>query len=133
MDFQHGFTLMHELGMTQQGGYLPFAALTAIHQTHRLVAFVVLAAMALLAWRLRGTPDAALRRWAWAVGGVALWQFATGLGNVVLGWPLLGAVAHTGGAAVWVALLAVLLTRAHLARPATERRLRPGAPLRAAP
>jgi cytochrome c oxidase assembly protein subunit 15 len=26
-------------------------------------------------------------------------QFATGLSNVVLGWPLLAAVMHTGGAA----------------------------------
>jgi cytochrome c oxidase assembly protein subunit 15 len=39
---------------------------------------------------------------------VALWQLATGLSNVVLDWPLLAAVGHTGGAAA----LALLLTRA---------------------
>jgi len=33
---------------------------------------------------------------------VALWQFATGLSNVVLDWPLLAAVSHTGGAAALV-------------------------------
>src|SRR5690606_29841373 len=36
MDFRHGFTLLRDLGETKQGDYLPFAALTAIHYTHRL-------------------------------------------------------------------------------------------------
>ncbi|MDO9385009.1 MAG: hypothetical protein Q7T86_19350, partial [Hyphomicrobiaceae bacterium] len=40
----------------------------------------------------------------WA-GGLALWQFATGLSNVVLGWPLVAAVSHTGGAAALVVVL----------------------------
>jgi cytochrome c oxidase assembly protein subunit 15 len=31
--------------------------------------------------------------------GLCALQFATGLSNVVLGWPLLAAVMHTGGAA----------------------------------
>jgi len=35
----------------------------------------------------------------------------TGVSNVVLNWPLLAAVAHTGGAAVLVALLTTLLAR----------------------
>jgi cytochrome c oxidase assembly protein subunit 15 len=43
---------------------------------------------------------------------VALWQLASGLSNVVLGWPLIGAVAHTAGAAAWVTLLTLLITRA---------------------
>jgi cytochrome c oxidase assembly protein subunit 15 len=34
-----------------------------------------------------------------------LLQAATGLSNVVLGWPLLAAVMHTGGAAALVVVL----------------------------
>ncbi|MBC7683414.1 MAG: COX15/CtaA family protein, partial [Ferruginibacter sp.] len=39
------------------------------------------------------------------LAGLTLLQFATGLSNVVLGWPLLAAVAHTGGAAALVVVL----------------------------
>ena len=35
----------------------------------------------------------------------AAWQFASGLTNVVLDWPLLAAVGHTGGAAALVIVL----------------------------
>ena len=116
MDFDHGFTLLRELGAGKDGGYLPFAALTAIHYTHRLMAYLVFAALALLAWRLHATASPALKRWALALVAVALWQLASGLGNVLLGWPLLAAVAHTGGAAALITLLAVLLARAGLTR-----------------
>ncbi|HEV8314010.1 MAG TPA: COX15/CtaA family protein, partial [Burkholderiaceae bacterium] len=52
MDFARGFTLQRALGTDGDGTWLPFAALTAIHYTHRLLAYIVLAALALLAWRL---------------------------------------------------------------------------------
>ena len=119
MDFAHGFTVLRELGAGKDGGYLPFAALTAIHYTHRLGAYVVLLGTALLAWRLHATAQPALRRWAFAIGSVAVWQLATGLSNVVLGWPLIAAVAHTGGAAALVVLLSVLITRCLQAGPQT--------------
>jgi cytochrome c oxidase assembly protein subunit 15 len=109
MDFEHGFTLQRELGSTSQGGWLPFEALTAIHYTHRLAAYGLLAALALLAWRLQAAGQL---RFALGVVLIASWQLASGLSNVVLGWPLLGAVAHTGGAAALVILLTVLLVRA---------------------
>ncbi|WP_119352774.1 COX15/CtaA family protein [Azohydromonas sediminis] len=112
MDFANAFVLRRELGVAADGSYLPFAALTAIHYTHRLAAYVVLAAMGLVAallWRHE-------RRGAVALLALAAWQFASGLSNVVLGWPLAAALAHTAGAALLVALLAVLLTRAALAR-----------------
>jgi cytochrome c oxidase assembly protein subunit 15 len=112
MDFGHAFTLRRELGIGADGGYLPFPALTAIHYTHRLAAYVVLAVMAIVAALLWAKH----RRAALAIAAVGLWQLATGLSNVVLGWPLPAAVAHTGGAAALVLLLAVLLTRAALAR-----------------
>ena len=117
MDFEHGFTLRRELGAGKDGGFLPFAALTAIHYVHRLGAYVVLTALALFAWRLHASGEPALRRWALGFAGVAVWQLASGLGNVLLGWPLLAAVAHTAGAAALVVLLTALLT---LARPPSD-------------
>jgi cytochrome c oxidase assembly protein subunit 15 len=111
MDFAHAFTLRRELGQTAAGAYLPFAALTAIHVAHRVAAFFVLAAMALLAWRLHTAADPALRRYALGLALLGLWQLLTGLSNVVLGWPVVAAVAHTGGAALLAVLLASLLAR----------------------
>jgi cytochrome c oxidase assembly protein subunit 15 len=122
MDFPQAFTLRRELGQTAAGAYLPFAALTAIHVTHRLVAFIVLAAMALLAWRLQRSGDPAQRRFALGLGVLGVWQLATGLSNVVLGWPIVAAVSHTGGAALLVVLLASLLARAHRRDAATLQR-----------
>lgn len=112
MDFHHGFTLWRDLGATSQGDFLPFEALTAIHYTHRLVAYAVFAAMLALAWALRrsGTPEA--RRIAFALLAMAAWQLLSGLSNVVLDWPLIAALAHTGGAAVLFAALAAWMTRA---------------------
>ena len=120
MDFEHGFTIVRELGAGKGGGFLPFEALTAIHYVHRLGAYVVLVAMVLLAWRLHAGGSEASRRWARWLGAVAAWQLASGLGNVVLGWPLWAAVAHTGGAAALVCLLTVMLVRAHHARAAAR-------------
>ena len=116
MDFEHGFAVFRELGAGKDGGYIPFAALTAIHYTHRLVAYVLLAALAWLAWRLWQEGSRSTRRWSLALIGVAAWQVMTGLANVLLGWPLAAAVAHTGGASALVVLLTVLLVRAAQAR-----------------
>jgi heme a synthase len=117
MDFDHGFTVLRELGAGKDGGYLPFAALTAIHMVHRIGAAVVFTAMALLVWRLHadGHSHPHARRWAHIITAVAVWQLISGLSNVVLGWPLIAAVAHTGGAAALITLLTVMLTRAHQA------------------
>ncbi|MCV4753936.1 COX15/CtaA family protein, partial [Escherichia coli] len=60
--------------------------------------------------------EPAARRYGLALVIGLAWQFATGLGNVVLGWPLLAAVAHTGGAAALIAVLTALLTDSHPAR-----------------
>jgi cytochrome c oxidase assembly protein subunit 15 len=114
MDFAHGFTLLRELGETAAGHYLPFEALTAIHVTHRVVAIGVLAALGLLAWRLHLALGAAARGTVRALWALAAWQLATGLSNVVLGWPLPAAVAHTGGAAGLAVVLASLLARLQL-------------------
>ncbi|MDI1236989.1 MAG: COX15/CtaA family protein [Polaromonas sp.] len=103
MDFQEGFTLWRALGAGLEGDNISFQALTAIHYVHRLSAYVVFAALLWLASRLRHLP--AMRSHALWIAGLALWQFATGLSNVVLGWPLVAAVSHTGGAAALVVVL----------------------------
>jgi cytochrome c oxidase assembly protein subunit 15 len=103
MDFSQGFTLWRELGAGPDGANISFQALTAIHYVHRLVAYIVFAAMLLLAFRLRREP--ALRAHARWLAGLAFLQLATGLGNVLLGWPLIAAVSHTGGAAALVIVL----------------------------
>jgi cytochrome c oxidase assembly protein subunit 15 len=103
MNFVQGFELWRELGLTAAGEHISFAALTAIHYVHRLAAYLVIAVLVLLAWRLHGLPAwRAPARW---LAGLLLLQFLSGLSNVVLDWPLLAAVLHTGGAAALVVLL----------------------------
>jgi heme a synthase len=109
MDFREGFTLWRELGQNRSGDAIAFPALTAIHYVHRLSAYAVFAALFWLASRLRAVPQ--LRATAHALVGLALWQFATGLTNVVLDWPLLAAVSHTGGAAGLVIVMTAAIAR----------------------
>ncbi|HEY2188406.1 MAG TPA: COX15/CtaA family protein [Caldimonas sp.] len=111
MDPAEAFVVVRPLGESGGGsGYLPFAALTAIHMAHRVGALVRLPALVTLAWRLHAA-GAATRPWALGLLVVAAWQAASGLGNVLLGWPLAAALAHTGGAAALVVMLTVLLVR----------------------
>jgi cytochrome c oxidase assembly protein subunit 15 len=124
MDFRQGFEIWRELGKTGSGEHIGFAALTAIHYTHRLVAYVVLAVLAATAWRLHAGPLARQAKW---LAGLAALQLVTGLSNVVLGWPLLAAVVHTGGAAALVVVTTWALSvgraaRAPLPRPAPQPR-----------
>jgi cytochrome c oxidase assembly protein subunit 15 len=72
---------------------------------------VVLAAMVVLGWRLWRCGEPALRPFALGISGLAAWQLASGLSNVVLGWPIVAALAHTGGAGLAIALLTALLVR----------------------
>lgn len=112
MDFAQGFSLWRPLGMTPEGQPIAFAALTAIHYVHRLAAYGVLLALVWAGWRMVQQP--CLRAPGRAVLVLSALQLATGLSNVVLGWPLLAAVLHTGGAA---ALLAVLVWALALLQP----------------
>jgi cytochrome c oxidase assembly protein subunit 15 len=105
MNFAQGFQVWRELGVDAEGAPIDFSALTAIHYVHRLMAYAVFVAIGVLAWRLHRDVTA-LRGQAKWLAGLALLQLATGLGNVLLGWPLVAAVLHTGGAAA----LAVVLT-----------------------
>jgi cytochrome c oxidase assembly protein subunit 15 len=103
MDMRQGFELWRPLGLTGDGQNVTFAALTAIHYVHRLMAYLVLALLAGLAWQLHRAG--VLRPQARWLAALAVWQLASGLSNVVLGWPLVAALAHTGGAAALVVVL----------------------------
>ena len=115
MRFDQGFQLWRELGLTPDGDHVTFAALTAIHFAHRCMAAIVLPALALLTRRLAGIP--ALRVQARLLAALALLQLATGMANVVLGWPMAAALLHTGGAA---ALVLVLTWAISACQPRTE-------------
>ncbi len=107
MDVAHGFTLLRGLG---EGG-LTHAALVAVHMAHRLVAVLAVALLGALALRLWRSGDASLRRFGAVLAGLLLAQVASGLSNVVLGWPLPAALAHSAGAAGLVLCLSLLLAR----------------------
>jgi cytochrome c oxidase assembly protein subunit 15 len=114
MDFLHGFQIWRPLGLAADGHYIGFASLTAIHYMHRLMAGVVLLLALLTLWHMRGV--AVLRRPSrWLAALLAL-QLLTGLGNVVLGWPLFAALLHSGGAAA----LVVVLTWLHVTLQITK-------------
>ncbi len=111
MDFGSGFTLLRHLGEDGRGGWLTIEALVAIQMVHRLLAVVASVALLGLALALWRHGDAALRRFGRGLAVLLLLQLASGLSNVVLGWPLVAALAHAGGAAALVLLLALLLAR----------------------
>jgi cytochrome c oxidase assembly protein subunit 15 len=112
MSFGAGFELLRPLGRSANGDLLPFDALVAIQFAHRAFAGVVLAASAALTWRLCRDPAPASRRSGVVFGALLLLQVASGISNVVLGWPLLAALIHSGGAAALITLVTALLVRA---------------------
>ena len=118
MEFAQGFQVWRKLGMLQDGSHISFAGLTAIHYVHRLMAYVVLAALLALVWRLRKAAVLLVpARWLLVL---TLAQLVTGLSNVVLGWPLVAAVLHTGGAAALVVVLTWALVSSRAATAPQE-------------
>lgn len=103
MNFSQGFELWRPLGLTSGGANLNFEALTAIHYTHRLTAYVVFVFMCMLGYALRKEAQFnTLGHLIWILIGL---QVLTGVSNVVFQWPLFAAVLHTGGAAALVIVL----------------------------
>ena len=103
MRFDQAFQVWRDLGMTPDGQPISFAALTAIHMAHRLMAYVLLLALGALALRLYAVSTLRIpARW---LGALAALQLGSGLANVVLGWPLVAALLHTAGAAALVLVL----------------------------
>jgi heme a synthase len=106
MDFQNGFELWHELGVLRSGASVDLPMLTAMHMTHRLFALVVVVVLGTLAYKL--IQQSSHPRSGKILAGLVALQVATGMANVVLGWPLLAALLHTGGAAALVILTTML-------------------------
>lgn len=118
MDAGHGFTLLRALGRAGHGGFLPFEALVAIHMAHRVFALLAFTVLLALAWVLQRSGVATARRYAAGLLALALLQAGSGLSNVVLGWPIAGALVHSGGAAALVGVLTSLLARLRVASAA---------------
>ncbi len=118
MDFGNGFTLLRDLGQTGAGSYLPYDALVAIHWVHRVGALVLTALLLALIFVLRGGGCVAASRFALLLAALLLAQLISGLSNVVLGWPIFAALAHSGGAAALVLLLSLLWARSRPVRAA---------------
>jgi cytochrome c oxidase assembly protein subunit 15 len=116
MDPAHGFTLLRHLGQTGGGQALPFDALVAIHMAHRLFAVAVVLLLGGLVLALRRSGDVSARRYAGLLTALLLWQLASGLSNVVLGWPIVAALAHSAGAAGLVGVLTSLWARLRAAQ-----------------
>lgn len=112
MDFDNGFTLWRSLGKTAEGDYLPFAALMAIHWTHRMFAFVVAAYIGWVGWKALKIEG--LQPVARAVLAALALQITIGIATVSLKWPLALAVAHNGCAALLVLLLVMLNYKARI-------------------
>jgi len=106
MDFEHGFTLHRELGLTASGERLSMAALTSIHWVHRVLALVVTLYLGWLGLRLLRTPGYA--GMGMAVAGLLALQVTLGISNVMLNLPLAVAVAHNSGASLLLACLVLL-------------------------
>jgi cytochrome c oxidase assembly protein subunit 15 len=119
MDFAEGFQWWRPLGLDAQGNSISFQAITAIHVAHRLAAVVTATVLLVLASRLHRTPR--LRTAARWLAALVLLQIATGLSNVVLGWPLVAAVAHTGGAAAMLGVLVWVMASTSAALPVPTR------------
>jgi cytochrome c oxidase assembly protein subunit 15 len=107
MDFSGGFEIWRPLGLGVDGAPISFQALTAIHFVHRLLAVITLLFLGALTMVLsrHGLPGQPVR----ILGALLILQLVTGLSNVVLGWPLVAAVLHTGGAGAMVIVLVGLL------------------------
>lgn len=113
MDFRQGFELRRALGLTASGVPIDFAALTAIHYVHRLMAYLLLALLGGSAYLLH---SAGWRRPARLLAALTALQLITGLSNVVFDWPLAAALLHTAGAAALTLLLTWLVAKSSASR-----------------
>ena len=118
MDFDQGFQIWRPLGYLRDGSHISFQALTAIHFMHRLLAGVTVTVLAGLAYYLVNRQP--LRNHGRALGALLGLQLATGLSNVVLDWPLVAAVLHTGGAGALAIVLVRLLEAIYAVAPSTK-------------
>ena len=109
MNLEKAFELWRPLGQDAAGQAIPFHALTAIHMVHRWHAVIPALLMLYVA---RAWMSSGFRQQGWALLALLGLQFATGISNAVLGWPMLAALLHTGSAAALLALLTWVLSTA---------------------
>jgi cytochrome c oxidase assembly protein subunit 15 len=131
MNFAQGFSLWRDLGQSADGAPIAFQSLVAIHWTHRTFSVVVALVLGWLAWRLLQAP--ATHRLGRGLVLLLVLQFATGILNVILAWPLALAVVHNGGAALLVVLLVAInhrLARAKTVADGSESPAKIAVPLR---
>ncbi len=114
-DFREAFVLWRGIGVDFEGGVLDGPARAAIQLTHRLFALLVAGHLGVLAWRLMRSPG--LLAWGVALLIALLAQIGLGIGNVLLGLPLVVATLHTAGAALLLAILVTLLARLRPPQP----------------
>ena len=100
--------------MDSKGQYLPMGALVSIHFVHRLMALVVFSFAAIMLWQFKKADI--LPGLSRVLFALLTLQLITGLSNVVLDWPLLAAVAHTGGAGALMMTLTYMLSRSKIQR-----------------
>ena len=108
-DFAEGFSPWFDLGRDYEGGVLSLAGRTAIHQAHKIFAFVCVAALLWVWLRLLRLK---LFRSSVLVLGLLLTQLILGIANAVSAAPLWAAVPHNTAAALLVLALVLLLERA---------------------
>jgi cytochrome c oxidase assembly protein subunit 15 len=115
MNFMTGFEMWRPLGLSGDGSILDFQALTAIHFFHRLLAGITAIGLIALLLKLRGNPTL-MQPARWLLALLCL-QLLTGIANVVLDWPMVGAMLHTAGAGGLVAVLVWMIALSGLASP----------------
>ncbi len=104
--FAEGFALNREIGVDYEGGVLDYTARAAIHTAHRIGAVVVTVWMLVLCGLLLMQRRVA---GALMLGSALTLQVGLGITNVLGSLPLPVAVSHNGGAAIFLAVLVVLL------------------------
>jgi cytochrome c oxidase assembly protein subunit 15 len=117
MNLEKAFEFWRPLGQNAAGQAIPFQALTAIHMVHRWHAVIPALLMLYVA---RGWMSNGFRQQGLILLALLGLQFATGISNDVLGWPMLAALLHTGSAAALLALLTWVLSTA---RPRSAHRI----------
>ena len=105
-DFSHAFHLLRELGQNADGSQLSLEALTAIHLLHRLGALITFLYLGWFGSKLLKISGLAV--WGRLLLTTLLVQIGLGISNVLLGLPLVIAVAHNAGAAVLLMTLVVV-------------------------
>ena len=100
MDFDAGFDFFRPLGKTPDGEtLLSVSALTAIHMAHRIGAILVVTLALLCALIMRSIG---MQTQSTVLLCLLILQVMSGVSNVIFQWPLIAALLHTAGAALWV-------------------------------